>query len=257
MSEELPVIRASDAEREQAVARLRDASVEGRLTLEEFTDRMTTAYDARTHAELEQLVRDLPERAVATAPAVRTAPARRWIISLMGNATRRGRWRVGERTFVISAMGNATVDLRDAILAGPEVSIHVLCTMGNTTIIVPDGVDVELSVIPIMGNRMDLTHSEFKQGAPLVRISGLVSMGNLFCNPTPELRGARAAAGVDRRGSCPVPRPTGNRCALAWKKAAWAFRSAAIPRISSAGCASSRSSRPRRCRRRSASSSRR
>jgi hypothetical protein len=179
MSEELPVIRASDAEREQTVARLRDASAEGRLTLEEFTDRMTTAYDAQTHAELEQLVRDLPERAAAT-PAVRTAPARRWIISLMGNATRRGRWRVGERTFVISAMGNATVDLRDAILAGPEVSIHVFSTMGNVSVIVPEGVDVEISAIPIMGSRMDMTNSQYKQGAPVVRISGLVTMGNLM-----------------------------------------------------------------------------
>ena len=176
MSDKLPVLRASDAEREQAVARLRDASVEGRLTLEEFTDRITSAYDARTHDELDELVHDLPARA---APE-QQAPARRWVISLMGNASRRGRWRVGKRTFVISAMGNATVDLRDAILAGPEVSIHVLCSMGNATIIVPEGVDVELSVIPLMGNRMDLTHSEFRPGAPLVRISGLVSMGNLF-----------------------------------------------------------------------------
>jgi Predicted membrane protein len=184
LSEELPVLRASDTDREQAVARLRDASVEGRLTLEEFTERMTTAYDARTHAELDVLVHDLP----AHAAPERQAPARRWVISFMGNASRRGRWRVGKRTFVISAMGNATVDLRDAILAGPEVSIHVLCSMGNMTIIVPEGVDVELSVIPFMGNRMDLTHSEFKQGAPLVRISGLVSMGNLFVRTAREPR---------------------------------------------------------------------
>lgn len=176
MSEELPVLRASDAERDQVVARLRDASVEGRLTLEEFTERMTTAYDAHTHAELDVLMRDLP----AQAAPERKTPARRWVISLMGNASRRGRWRVGKRTFVISSMGNATIDLRDAILAGPEVFIHVFVSMGNATIIVPEGVDVELSVIPLMGNRMDLTHSEYKPGAPLVRISGLVSMGNLF-----------------------------------------------------------------------------
>jgi hypothetical protein len=184
VNEQLPAIRASDAEREQAVARLREASVEGRLTLEEFTERMTIAYDARTHAELEQLVRDLP----AHASPERQAPKRRWIISLMGNSSRRGRWRVGERTFVISAMGNATVDLRDAILAGPEVSIHVLCSMGNMTIVVPEGVDVELSAIPLMGNRMDQTRSEFKPGAPLVRISGVVSMGNLFVRTVPGSR---------------------------------------------------------------------
>ena len=178
MSEELPVIRASDAEREESVARLREASVEGRLTLEEFTDRITSAYDARTQADLEALVRDLPAQATTAAPA-RSAPKRRWIVSLMGNASRRGRWRAGERTFVLSAMGNATVDLREAILAGPELAIHVVCTMGNITVIVPEGVEVELSAIPIMGNRFDLTQSQHKPGAPVVRITGLVSMGNL------------------------------------------------------------------------------
>jgi hypothetical protein len=106
----------------------------------------------------------------------------------MGNSSRRGRWRVGKRTFVISAMGNATVDLRDAVLAGPEVSIHVLCSMGNMTIVVPEGVDVELNAISLMGNRMDQTRSEFKLGAPLVRISGVVSMGNLFVRTAPGSR---------------------------------------------------------------------
>jgi DUF1707 SHOCT-like domain len=45
---DVPSLRASDAEREQTVERLRDASAEGRLALEEFVERMTAAYDART-----------------------------------------------------------------------------------------------------------------------------------------------------------------------------------------------------------------
>jgi hypothetical protein len=40
---ELPEVRASDVEREQAVARLRDAAAEGRLMLEEFTERIDGA----------------------------------------------------------------------------------------------------------------------------------------------------------------------------------------------------------------------
>ena len=60
---------------------------------------------ARTHDELAALVRDLPEH-TAPVPA-RKPPARRWIVSLMGNTTLRGRWRVGETMFVITSMGNA------------------------------------------------------------------------------------------------------------------------------------------------------
>jgi hypothetical protein len=36
--------RASDAEREQVVVRLRDTSAEGRLTLEELAERTALAY---------------------------------------------------------------------------------------------------------------------------------------------------------------------------------------------------------------------
>jgi hypothetical protein len=59
MSEKLP-IRASDADRERTIALLREHAVEGRLTLEEFTDRMSSATQARTSNELEALARDLP-----------------------------------------------------------------------------------------------------------------------------------------------------------------------------------------------------
>jgi hypothetical protein len=184
MTENLPVVRASDAERDHVVTRLREASVEGRLTLEEFTDRMTAAFEARTHGELDVLVQDLPAQ---TAPE-QQPPARCWVVSLMGNVSRRGRWRVGKRTFVICSMGNATIDLSDAVIAGPEVSIHVFVSMGNATILVPPGVGVELSVLPLMGNRMDLTRSDYKPGAPLVHISGLVSMGNLFVRTSTKRR---------------------------------------------------------------------
>ena len=60
--------RASDAEREQVVGRLRDASSEGRLTLEELADRTALAYTARSHAELAPLTDDLPA-ALAPSPA--------------------------------------------------------------------------------------------------------------------------------------------------------------------------------------------
>ena len=43
-----PAILASDAERGAAVDRLRQAVVEGRLTLEEFSDRVGLAQSART-----------------------------------------------------------------------------------------------------------------------------------------------------------------------------------------------------------------
>lgn len=55
-----PPMRASDADRESVVERLRDAHAEGRLTIEEFQERLDGVYAARTVAELVTLTRDLP-----------------------------------------------------------------------------------------------------------------------------------------------------------------------------------------------------
>jgi hypothetical protein len=52
--------RASDAEREDTVERLRDAAGEGRLNLDELADRAGAAYSATTRSELALLVEDLP-----------------------------------------------------------------------------------------------------------------------------------------------------------------------------------------------------
>jgi hypothetical protein len=55
-----PRIRASDAQREEIVERMREQVGTGRLTLEEFSERAACAYRARTVGELAELTRDLP-----------------------------------------------------------------------------------------------------------------------------------------------------------------------------------------------------
>lgn len=53
-------MRASDVDREAAVELLRSHHDQGRLTLDEYTERIGTAYSAVTLGELAQLLRDLP-----------------------------------------------------------------------------------------------------------------------------------------------------------------------------------------------------
>ena len=61
-------IRASDVDREVVVATLRDAYTAGRLTLEEFDERTTTAFAAKTWGGLRALTRDLPQQARLEVP---------------------------------------------------------------------------------------------------------------------------------------------------------------------------------------------
>jgi hypothetical protein len=66
-------LRASDADREATVERLRVAAMEGRLDADELEERLTTAYASRWCSELERLTRDV----TPTPPAWRTQrPAR-------------------------------------------------------------------------------------------------------------------------------------------------------------------------------------
>ena len=55
-----PRIRASDADRDRAAALLREHHAAGRLTAEEFHDRMDQALQAKTLGEIDELLADLP-----------------------------------------------------------------------------------------------------------------------------------------------------------------------------------------------------
>ena len=54
------LVRVSDAERESVAERLRRAHAEGRLDTTELEERVARCYAAKTRAELEPLVADLP-----------------------------------------------------------------------------------------------------------------------------------------------------------------------------------------------------
>jgi Domain of unknown function (DUF1707) len=55
-----PRIRASDADRDRVAALLREHHAAGRLTAEEFHERMDAALDATTLGQLDELLADLP-----------------------------------------------------------------------------------------------------------------------------------------------------------------------------------------------------
>jgi hypothetical protein len=61
-------LRASDADRDQAVAQLADHHAAGRLDFEEFTDRVSQALTSKTLGELNLLFHDLPRTARPRAP---------------------------------------------------------------------------------------------------------------------------------------------------------------------------------------------
>jgi Domain of unknown function (DUF1707) len=72
-----PRLRASDADRERAAELLREHHAVGRLTAEEFGDRLEKVFQARTLAELEALLADLPAIDLYQLPSAGIRPHRR------------------------------------------------------------------------------------------------------------------------------------------------------------------------------------
>jgi hypothetical protein len=181
MSDPLPELRASDADRERTVEVLRHAGSDGQLTVDELEERVSAAYAARTRRELEQLTADVspapaPDRAGL---AVKEGPGGdAWVISIMGGHTKRGRWRVAPRCTVLNIMGGSDIDLNDAELAHSVTEINVYSVMGGCEIRVPHGVEVHVSNFALMGgNDVKLGDETVAPGGPVIRIRLVSIMG--------------------------------------------------------------------------------
>jgi uncharacterized membrane protein len=66
-------MRAADADRDRVAALLNTSYVDGRLSRDEYDARLETTLSARTYAELDQVVADLPVAHAAGAPPVTTS----------------------------------------------------------------------------------------------------------------------------------------------------------------------------------------
>jgi hypothetical protein len=70
-----PHLRAADADRAAVAAALGQHMSAGRLTLEEYDERLTRVYAAKTYGELDKLTDDLPKTGRERTPARAQTPA--------------------------------------------------------------------------------------------------------------------------------------------------------------------------------------
>jgi hypothetical protein len=137
-----PVLRASDAERDDAVEALRVHAAAGRLTPDELGERIAAAYSARTLGELGDLLADLPgtvptprRRPVPRARAVSLAVAPVALATLLLFADYDGRR--------LSELGLAALPLAAPVVLAALLALLVLVALGR----------VELRLVPRAGQR--------------------------------------------------------------------------------------------------------
>jgi Domain of unknown function (DUF1707)/Cell wall-active antibiotics response 4TMS YvqF len=184
VTHETPAIRASDADRERAVERLRTHVVDGRLTLEELAERVDRAYAARTVDELEELTRDMPE---LDAPRPSPRRASRRLISILGGVERRGRFRLAADTVAVAVLGGIDLDLREAEIESAESTLTIYTVLGGVDISVPDGVDVDVQGLSILGGKNVRTgRRPGAPGAPRLTIRAYTFLGGLSVKARPR-----------------------------------------------------------------------
>lgn len=206
--------RLSDGDRERVVEVLKTSCSEGRLTLDEFSERVGAAYQAvsledlvpvladlphRFGSDLAGVVGRLPEAVVPAVPEVAARPATRWTVSIMGGSQRRGRWRLREKTSAVAVMGGCQLDLRKAQVEGPAVDITAVAVMGGIDIIVPEGIEVDLGGIAIMGGKDSrLKHAPILPGSPIIRVKAFAFWGavNVRSKPTHSQRSGEGLPGA-------------------------------------------------------------
>jgi hypothetical protein len=185
--------RASDRERDVVVQRVQDAFAEGRLDDAEFDERTRAALTARTHADLDALLADLPASPSAAAP-VRAVPGPgRYAIALKSSVRRAGRWRVPERYTTVVYKGGGWLDLRAAELSGPVTTFLAVAYKSRLTILVPPNVRVEMTGLGVSQDPHDENPGyRLPADAPVIHVRGIAYKGTVeIATRPPERPGLR------------------------------------------------------------------
>lgn len=196
-------IRASDAERAAVVDRLNHACTEGRLTLEEFSERVERVYTAKERGELDALVADLPagrperpvRRPAPEAPDGRSGGDSQVSVLPIGGMRRRGRWHVRRNTVLVTLLGGMDLDLREADITADEVTLTKVSLVGGLDVTVPPGVRVEIGGFVLLGGRTIDVGDPAAPGAPTIRIRAFGLVGGVRVRSSRPLDRWRRALG--------------------------------------------------------------
>ena len=177
-------LRVSDADRDAVIELLKERTADGTLTLHEFAERVDGALAARTRADLDVVKVDLAgTRRVST---TRREPTHT-VLSIMAGAGKKGRWRCGDRVVAVAVMGGCQIDFRGAEIDADEVHVVAVAVMGGIDIVVPEGIEVGLDGLPVMGGKtMQVKNVPTLPGSPKILVHAYPVMGGVTVRSRPR-----------------------------------------------------------------------
>ena len=178
-------LRASDSDRERVVSMLGEALADGRLSHDEYAERMPLALSARTLGDLAALTGDLaaPEHQPLQLDGGQVA-------ALFTTADRRGRWVVPGTVTCVAAFGEVILDFTEAILQDRHVVVTVYALFGKVRLIVPAGVEVVMSGNNILGRQRGGTARRVPTSSdiPVIEVRGHVAASEVLARTPPRPR---------------------------------------------------------------------
>jgi len=180
-------LRASDADRDRVITVLTDAASDGRLTQEEFSERLSSACSAKTLGELAGLTADLAETPVVHLDQGRI------INGIFNPARREGRWVVPESLTVTAVRSTVVVDFREALLRSSRVKMFVHAVAGQVHLYIPDGIRVDVTGRAFLGSRSvgrnyGTAALQAGQDTPVISVQALILGGKLVVHTPPRPR---------------------------------------------------------------------
>ena len=162
--------------KEAAQLTLERAVGQGRLTLDQFTERVDLVWRAETPAELEKGTAGLPEP-LEDSTVVVVGSVRH---SVFDDVKRKGRFALRSGTSVSSVFGDVRLDLRDAVITEDVVDITGNTVFGDVKVIVPEGVQVEVSSSLFFGTeKIRVAEVPRIPGSPLIRLRARTFFGDV------------------------------------------------------------------------------
>jgi hypothetical protein len=173
---------ASDEDREEALRALRQALIDGRITTEQHSERISKALAAQYVAELEELTADIPhgdQLPVSADNGALVSAGTHKARGVFRSAALRPRGKVSQRLNSWAVWGNAEIDLRDAVVPLEGMDLKLWAYLGDVTVVVPPNVRVSLAATPLLG-RVVNEAGNAPAAAPTVRIRAQALFGDIY-----------------------------------------------------------------------------
>lgn len=217
-------VLVSDADRGRFADVIGNAFAEGRLTQDEYEDRLSATMQARTVGDLVPVLEGLPPAVQASALAPLTGMAMPaptaastagpvantsspWfppagstessssVVAVFGGATRKGEWIVPGQLTAFALFGGVELDLTRATFAHADTEIQAVAVFGGVEITVPEGLTVQVDGIGIFGGFDQRAEGPGEAGSPVLRIKGVAFFGGVDV----KRKKGKRRLGTDRR----------------------------------------------------------